>query len=397
MQLAVSDECWRFELQCPKLFPASYRLNISLPWLAEPALQPTKGTLTMFDLRDWFSLSLAMGFACTGSAFAAEATAKPLVRTVEIRYRCEIDKVPEESKSIDLWVPVATSNERQTVRLLNEDQLAGGRFTTDKDFGNRMYYRRYQGPFGLANNDQGKQVATSNGKPIKLEFVYDVVVNEATVPEAKQLISTKQVEPPAEFAPYMVETAMIPISGRLTELAAGIKLPKGEPLRAGRKIYDYLVDTMVYNYLAKGAGSGDALWACDSKTGDCTDYHSVFIGACRWRGIPADHVFGMPIPPDKPEGAIKYCHCWARFWVDGIGWIPIDASRADKFPEDRDYYFGTIGSTWVTLAHGRDVILEPPQQGRPVNMFDEPIAEVDGNPLHVHWHGHYKDLAWGSR
>ena len=131
--------------------------------------------------------------------------------------------------------------------------------------------------------------------------------------------------------------------------------------------------------LARGAGTGNAVWACDSKTGDCTDYHSVFIGVCRWRGIPADHVFGMPIPPEKTEGEIKFCHCWAQFWVAGIGWIPIDASRADKFPADRDYYFGTIGSTWVTLAHGRDVVLEPPQQGPPINMFHEPIAEADGD------------------
>jgi transglutaminase-like putative cysteine protease len=347
----------------------------------------------MFDSRACLFLSAALGLGCVGEAMAAGPTAKPAQRTVEIRYACQIDEVPEGAKSVDLWVPLATSNRRQTVRLLNEDDLDGGRFTTDKDFGNRMYYRRYQGPFGSSTDTEGKQVATSHGEPIRLEFVYDVVVNEATVPEAKQLISTIQVEPPTEFAPYLAETTMIPIQGRLTQLARGIKLPAGEPLRAGRKIYDHLVDTMVYNYLAKGAGSGDAVWACDSKTGDCTDYHSVFIGACRWRGIPADHVFGLPIPPDKAEGPIKYCHCWARFWVDRIGWIPIDASRADKFPEDRDYYFGTIGSTWVTLAHGRDVILEPPQRGGPVNMFHEPIAEVDGKPLHVKWRGYYKDLA----
>ena len=143
---------------------------------------------------------------------------------------------------------------------------------------------------------------------------------------------------------------MIPIKGRISELARGIDLPEGEPLRAGRRIYDYLVDTMVYNYQAPGAGTGNAVWACDSKTGDCTDYHSVFIGVCRWRGIPADHVFGLTMPPEKSEGDTRNCHCWAQFWVADVGWIPIDASRADKFPEDRDFYFGTLGSTWLTIA-----------------------------------------------
>jgi transglutaminase-like putative cysteine protease len=323
----------------------------------------------------------------------AQPTLKPPARHVEIRFTCQIPEVHAGAKTVDLWVPVATSDKRQTVRLVNEDKLSGGRFTRDKDFGNRIYYRRYEGPFGATAGSAGEKLATSRGEPLKVELVYDVEVHEATVPEAKQLVSTRQVAAPPEFAPYLRETRMIPIKGRISQLARGIKLPEGEPLRAGRAIYDYLVDTMVYNYKAPGAGIGDAVWACDSKTGDCTDYHSVFIGLCRLRGIPADHVFGMPIPPDKPEGEIKFCHCWAQFWVPGIGWIPIDASRADKFPADRDYYFGTIGSTWVTLAHGRDVILEPPQQGGPINMFHEPIAEADGKPCHVQWQGHYKDLA----
>lgn len=334
-----------------------------------------------------------IGIVSVGAAAEPRATLKLPIRNVQITYDVAIEEVPEGTQHVDLWVPIATSDERQTVSLKNEGALKGGRFTTDKQYGNRMYYRRFERPFGQTATDAGEKIATSGGKPIALDLVYDVEVREATVPEAKQLVSTQQVEPPAELAPYLRETTMIPIKGRVTRLAQGIELPEGQPLRTGRAIYDYLIDTMVYNYLAKGAGTGDAVWACDSKTGDCTDYHSVFIGVCRWRGIPADHVFGIPIPPDKPAGPIKYCHCWARFWVDGIGWIPIDASRADKFPADRDYYFGTLGSTWVTLAHGRDVILEPPQQGGPVNMFDEPIAEADGQPLHVTWHGHYEDRA----
>jgi transglutaminase-like putative cysteine protease len=310
--------------------------------------------------------------------FAAEPPAdKPPVRNVEIKYQVEIAEVPDGTQVLDLWVPVVTGRDRQTVNHKNESELRQtGQFTRDKKFGNRIYYRRYQAPFTL---------------PIRLELDYDVEVREASVPAAKQLASSKQADPGDAYAQYLGDTQKIPIQGRIAQLAQQIDLAEGEPLRAGRRIYDYLVDTMVYNHQATGAGTGDAVWACDSKTGDCTDYHSVFIGVCRWRGIPADHVFGMPIPPDKPAGDIKYCHCWARFWVADVGWIPIDASRADKFPADRDYYFGTIGSTWIELAHGRDVILEPPQQGPPINMFDEPIAEADGKPLHVKWLGHYKD------
>lgn len=315
--------------------------------------------------------------------WAGVATAQPPTeRNLRLNFKCEITDLPPGAKVVDLWIPIPPSNERQKVKLLNESELGAGRFTTDKTFGNRLYYRRFDIPQGEA----------AKRSPVKVELIYDVEVREATVAAAKQLISTNSRVPADEFAPYLRPTSMIPIKGRITELAMGLKLPDGEPLRAGRKIYDHLVDTFAYNYLAPGAGKGNAVWACDSKTGDCTDFHSVFIGMCRWRGIPADHVFGLPLPPEQPEGDAKHCHCWAQFWVADVGWIPIDASRANKFPKDREYYFGTLGSTWLTLAHGRDVVLEPPQKGPPLNMLHGPVVEVDGKPLEKFpWVAHYKD------
>jgi transglutaminase-like putative cysteine protease len=312
----------------------------------------------------------------------------PAERVVRLTFDCEIAELPPGARSVDFWVPMPSSNQRQTIKLLNARDLGAGRFTEDKVFGNRLYYRRFHIP-AVAGDEKAK---AGRRAPIKLTLVYDVHVREETVAAAKQLISTRADVPGGKFVPYLAETRMIPIKGRITDLALGIQLPDGEPLRAGRKLYDHLVDTMTYNYLARGAGKGDAVWACDSKTGDCTDFHSVFIGLCRWRGIPADHVFGLPMPPEKAEGDIKYCHCWAQFWVAGVGWVPIDASRANKYPKDRDYYFGTLGSTWVTLAHGRDLVLEPPQKGGPINMLDGPVAEVDGKPFEgVRWSAHYKD------
>jgi transglutaminase-like putative cysteine protease len=300
----------------------------------------------------------------------------PAERQLRLNFQCEVAELPADAKTVDLWIPIPPSNERQTAKLLNESELTQGRFTTEKTFGNRMYYRRFE---------------VGRDSPIKVELVYDVDVREATVDAAKQLVSTRAEVPSGQFEPYLRETTMIPIKGRITELARTIRLPEGEPLRAGRAIYDHLVNSMVYNYLAPGAGKGNAVWACDSKTGDCTDFHSVFIGVCRWRGIPADHVFGLPIPPEPLEGDAKYCHCWAQFWVADVGWVPIDASRANKFPKDREYYFGTLGSTWVILAHGRDVVLEPPQQGPPLNMLHGPVAEIDGKPLEkLKWSVHYK-------
>jgi hypothetical protein len=38
------------------------------------------------------------------------------------------------------------------------------------------------------------------------------------------------------------------------------------------------------------------------------------------------------------------------------------------------------------------VVLEPPQQGAPLNMLHGPVAEVDGKPYEgLRWKAHYKD------
>jgi transglutaminase-like putative cysteine protease len=319
-------------------------------------------------------LFIAVVVACRSVVSSAEL---PKTRNLRLNFKCERADLPADAKTVDLWIPIPPTNDRQTIKLLNRNELTGGRITRDKTFGNELYYQRFD--------------VTDAKTTVKVELVYDVDVRESTVAAAKELMSTSAEVPAGEFAPYLCETTMIPIKGRITDVARTIQLPEGEPLRAGRAIYDHLVNTMVYNYLAPGAGNGNAVWACDSKTGDCTDFHSVFIGVCRSRGIPADHVFGLPLPPESPEGDAKHCHCWAQFWVKDVGWIPIDASRANKYPKDKEYYFGTLGSTWVTLAHGRDVILEPPQQGPPVNMLHGPVAEVDGKPLELHFVAHYKD------
>lgn len=312
----------------------------------------------------------------TALLLTASLAAAPRERDLRVDFTYELDKAPS-GKRVDLWIPVPQSDERQMVRLLNEADLKEGRFTADKTFGNRIYYRRFDA------------TEKNTGNPITLSF--EVKVHEKTVAVAKRLEATRPSAAPAELTPYLMASAMIPLEGRIGALAQEIDPPSDDPLRAGRKIYDFLVDTMVYNHRAPGGGRGDAVWACDSKTGNCTDFHSVFIGVCRRRGIPADHVFGLPMPADKPEGVSKYCHCWARFWVPGVGWIPIDASMADKFPAERDYYFGTLGSTWLTMSHGRDVVLEPPQQGKPINMFDAPYAEVEGEPFEaIRWSAHYQ-------
>ncbi len=313
------------------------------------------------------TLALAAIVAACGSAFAGDA---PLAtRNVELTYSAAIEGLPAAAKSVDLWLPVAQDCDGQVVPKVTVTYPEGGAIAVEPQYGNKIWHKRFEAPFDDDMTDGA----------LGAKIVFEIHRTETVVAEAKSLAKApKRIAVPAS---YLESNRLIPIdSDPIVAIARDLHLEKDAPIPAARKIYDWLIDEFTYNWKAEGAGEGDVRWACDSKTGDCTDYHSMFLALCRNQGIPADHEFGFPIRTKNHEGKIASYHCWARFNVDGIGWIPIDASEADKHPELRDYNFGSLMADLMKFSHGRDVTLAPPQQGPPLNNFIHPYVEVDGKP-----------------
>jgi transglutaminase-like putative cysteine protease len=310
----------------------------------------------------------------------AEGGDTPQVTNYEFTYSAWVTDLPEAAGQVDLWMPVPSDSEGQKVTGVKVVQPDGGRIGTEPRFQNRIFHKRFLGPF--------KQAAT-----LRAELVFQVARSEVVIAQAKALARAAGSPKLHSLDVYLSPNRLIPIDGKVAQIAAGLKLPSGDPIRTGRRLYDYLIDTMDYNWKAKGAGRGDVLWACDSKTGDCSDYHSIFIALCRSQGIPADHEFGFPIRTRETAGTLAHHHCWARFWVDGVGWIPVDISEADKHPELREYNFGAQSPKLLKLTHGRDITLVPSQAGDPLNIFVLPYVESNGK-VHsgVKWTMSFKEL-----
>ncbi|MBC7856291.1 MAG: transglutaminase domain-containing protein [Pirellulaceae bacterium] len=171
--------------------------------------------------------------------------------------------------------------------------------------------------------------------------------------------------------------ARVPITGRPLELLAGKELP-AEHLKLARLLYDRVDEHVKYDKSKPGYGRGDVLWVCDSRFGNCTDFHSLFISLARAKGIPARFEIGFSVPEKRGEGPIAGYHCWAFFWLDKQGWVPVDISEADKNPSMKEYYFGNLTENRVTFSQGRDLTLVPQQAGEPLNFFIYPYVEVDG-------------------
>ena len=185
---------------------------------------------------------------------------------------------------------------------------------------------------------------------------------------------------PKDLARFLEPDRLVPIDGRMKELADENTRGKQGTVERAHALYDYVFQTVRYDKSGTGWGRGDSLWVCDAKHGNCTDFHSLFISLARAEGIPARFEIGFPVPTGT-EGTIPGYHCWAEFFVNGVGWVPVDISEAWKDPKKHDYFFGTLDANRVQFSVGRDLTLQPKQDGGPLNYFIYPYVEVDGKPF----------------
>jgi transglutaminase-like putative cysteine protease len=281
--------------------------------------------------------------------------APPKKRSFLFTYGAIITGLPP-GKEARIWVPIPPSNEDQDVQIVSKKLPAEGQIAREPKFGNQMIYA------------EGR--AGADGK-ILVEIAYQV-----TRREVKSSLEPSRKEP-ERLALYLAPDAKVPISGKPLELIKNRVLPKDQ-VAAARVLYDVVNDHMRYSKEGIGWGQGDAVWACESGYGNCSDFHSLFISLARSQRIPAKFEIGFPLPPEHGSGEIPGYHCWAKFHPQGNGWVPVDISEANKNPHMKDYYFGNLTEDRLTFSSGRDLDLVPKQDGPPLNFFVYPYVEVDG-------------------
>jgi hypothetical protein len=265
-------------------------------------------------------------------------------------------------KKVRIWIPAAQSDAYQEVKIIAAKGDLPLKKTTEPKYGNQIYYAE----------------TTSAQPELHFDVEYDVTRHErvALRQTAPHMVtaSLSSSEKQRDLQPDV----LVPVTGLPADLAVKVTQGKTGPLDKARAIYDYVFTTMRYDKTGTGWGRGDVLYACDVKKGNCTDFHSLFIAMARSQGIPARFEIGFPLPPDKPSAEIAGYHCWSDFYIDGKGWIPVDISEAWKHQEKRDYFFGSHDVNRMQFSMGRDLRLDPPQEGKPLNYFVYPYVEVDG-------------------
>ena len=266
---------------------------------------------------------------------------------------------------VRVWIPLAHSDAFQDVKITSKGDDLPLKRVRQPEYGNEVLYA---------------ETSKADKAEYKFSVDYDVVRREHVVlVNGKPVTDARPAKVPGvELARFLEADRLVPVTGVPAQLAAQETKGATTPLEKAKDIYEYVFRTMKYDKSGTGWGHGDTLWACDSKHGNCTDFHSVFISMARAEKIPARFQIGFPLPADKHSAEIPGYHCWAEFYLDSAGWVPVDISEAWKHPEKHDYFFGAHDVNRVQFTEGRDLKLKPAQDGAPLNYFVYPYVEISG-------------------
>jgi transglutaminase-like putative cysteine protease len=292
--------------------------------------------------------------------FALMSADLPRERHFSFEYQASVPAAVA-AKSYRLWLPIPHDDDFQRITSLRIDSSE---------------------PYHIATDALGNQILSIESKKApSITVKFDCVRKEHLRP-TPALTGAAPLSG-AERARWLAPDRLVPIDDTIRKWAGEVVAAAHArtDLEMARAIYDHVVATVKYDKTGKGWGRGDIYYACDARRGNCTDFHAIFIGYARAMGIPARFSIGYPMPAERGAGSIAGYHCWAEFYANGIGWIPIDASEAGKNPAMREYFFGAHDENRVEFSRGRDLLLTPRQAGDPLNYFVYPYAEADGKPV----------------
>ena len=293
------------------------------------------------------------------------AGARPRERKFNLEYQATVSDILTGARQLELWVPIAHNDAFQQIEILNIE--TAGRYTMEAGtHGNRILH-------------VVRTLGASDRLPIALTFRAarrERIVQPGPHGSGDAKLSAR------ERGSYLEPDRLVPLDDTIRKWAREVVegAHARTDLEKARAIYNHVVATVKYDKSGKGWGRGDIYYACENRRGNCTDFHAIFIGYSRAVGVPARFSIGFPLPAQRGAGRIAGYHCWAEFFAEGAGWVPVDASEAAKDPSRREYFFGALDENRVQFSRGRDLVLTPPQKGEPLNYFVYPYAEIDGKP-----------------
>lgn len=341
-------------------------------------------------------MKTAIGFSSfflAGALCAAPADLpSPRSASFEVRHQLDV-VVPEGAKKVRVWFAMPQDEPAQQVAGFKVESPYPTTITTDSE-GNRAVY------LDVANPAQKTFSIVETFTVTRSE-----VRNSTDASQSRPLTDADR----EQHAHDLGSNANIVVDDEIRKLATTAIGAETNPVLAARKLYDWTLANIDYWVKdpshRKASPLGSSVYCLSSRTGNCSDFNSLWTALARAVGIPTRMVYGSLFKAEL-EGADRdqSYHCWAEFWVPGTGWIVHDVAIADIFvgdfptnpdnaekvrlttpagylgpdPAKVDYYFGSLDERRVVWSRGRDLTLSPRQDTGPLNALAKAHVEVDG-------------------
>jgi len=362
-----------------------------------------------------------VSLSCAGESSSTKASQDdPATRqaTFEVRHELKV-MVPDGAQRVRVWFvlpqedPIPGDGAMSAQRVSDLQIEAPYAYKVERDSeGSKLLYLE-------ATNPQEKE----------LKIVETFVL---TRNEVRTNVDPRQAKPlteadRAKFAPYLAANKYVEIDDDIRKVAYEIVGNETNPVLAARKLYDWVLHNVDYWVKdpknKKASPVGSASYCLTFRTGNCTDFESLWTSLARAQGIPTRIVYGSFFKPELNGNDLDQSyHCWAIFYAPGIGWIPHDVAVADMYagempvtsdnevlmrrttsdgmfgadPAKVEYYFGNLDERRIVWSMGRDLILNPKQDGEAVNAIPKAYVEIDGK-VHPDGAGWVRKLTYRER
>ncbi len=275
-----------------------------------------------------------------------------------VKYTVMIKNSGFNSDKLQIYLPMPSEWDAQKDIKLGQISPPLTSQETEKNSGNAMVYWEL---------NQAPKINTT--QDFTLQF-------DLTTYETKTSIDPASVKPnntgSTEYKHYTKPEKYIESDDpKIIQLANKLAGNETNPYRLAKIFYNFIIDNSHYKLL--GQGLNGAKYLLDTGNGECGDYSALFIALSRVKGIPARPVVGFWAISGNNQ-----THVWAEFYLDGAGWIPVDATIGQQSTDKHTYYFGNMDNRRVILSKGFNIPLNPPGP----DGYIAPLLQV---PLWWYW------------
>ncbi len=158
------------------------------------------------------------------------------------------------------------------------------------------------------------------------------------------------------YSDYLQSDLIVPSDNEdLQTLASEIVGNVKNPYTKARLLYEWVLENIEITSILQVADS-DITTILNSKKADAYEITILYAALLRVSGIPSIPNAGVLLD----SNLVTKNHWWVEFYVEGIGWVPVDVALASGLEYDafqpildkEEYYFGNLDGQHIAFSRG---------------------------------------------